>query len=79
MSQSMTGASASQTATKHAGPVPCLTFKEKGEEAVSFYVSLFKDSKVKTLIRSDGRGPTSSVIEFSTVCPSRLMSQLNQS
>jgi len=57
MSQSMTGAYASQTATKHAGPVPCLTFKEECEEPVRFYVSLIKDSKVKTLIRSDGRGP----------------------
>ena len=36
---------------------PCLTFKEKAEEAINFYVSMFKNSKVVSLLRSDGSGP----------------------
>jgi predicted 3-demethylubiquinone-9 3-methyltransferase (glyoxalase superfamily) len=36
---------------------PCLTFKDRAEEAVSFYVSLFPNSKVLSLLRSDGNGP----------------------
>jgi predicted 3-demethylubiquinone-9 3-methyltransferase (glyoxalase superfamily) len=36
---------------------PCLTFKEGAEEAVNFYVSLFPNSKVVSLLRSDGKGP----------------------
>jgi len=33
---------------------PCLTFKERAEEAVNFYVSLFPNSKVLSLLRSQG-------------------------
>jgi predicted 3-demethylubiquinone-9 3-methyltransferase (glyoxalase superfamily) len=36
---------------------PCLVFPERGEEAVNFYVSLFKNSKVLTMVLSDGKGP----------------------
>ena len=36
---------------------PCLTFNEKAEEAINFYVSLFRNSKVLSLLRSDGKGP----------------------
>ncbi|TMC44866.1 MAG: VOC family protein [Chloroflexi bacterium] len=36
---------------------PCLTFKDRTEEAVNFYVSLFPNSKVLSLLRSDGNGP----------------------
>ncbi len=36
---------------------PSLTFKERTEEAVNFYVSLFPNSKVLSLLRSDGNGP----------------------
>jgi predicted 3-demethylubiquinone-9 3-methyltransferase (glyoxalase superfamily) len=36
---------------------PCLTFKQGTEEAVNFYVSLFPNSKVLSLLRSDGNGP----------------------
>ena len=32
-----------------------LTFKDHGEEAVNFYVSIFKNSKILTIVRSDGR------------------------
>ena len=32
-----------------------LTFKDHGEEAVNFYVSLFKNSKILTIMRSEGR------------------------
>jgi len=34
-----------------------LTFKEKGEEAVNLYVSLFKNSKIMSIVRSKGEGP----------------------
>lgn len=33
-----------------------LTFKENGEEAVKFYVSLFENSKIISLARSQGEG-----------------------
>ena len=36
---------------------PCLTFSDRAEEAVNFYVSLFRNSKVLGLLRSDGKGP----------------------
>src|ERR1700682_1597181 len=35
---------------------PCLTFKEGGEAAVNFYVSLFPNSKVLSLMRAEGTG-----------------------
>ena len=34
-----------------------LTFKDRGEEAVNFYVSLFKNSKVLNLVRYTDEGP----------------------
>mgnify|MGYP001175618913 CR=1 FL=1 len=36
---------------------PCLTFKEGAAEAINFYVSLFPNSKVLSLLRSDSNGP----------------------
>jgi predicted 3-demethylubiquinone-9 3-methyltransferase (glyoxalase superfamily) len=36
---------------------PCLTFKDRTEEAVNFYVSLLPNSKVLNVLRSDGNGP----------------------
>jgi predicted 3-demethylubiquinone-9 3-methyltransferase (glyoxalase superfamily) len=36
---------------------PSLTFKERAEEAVNFYVSLFPNSRITSLVRSDGKGP----------------------
>jgi len=36
---------------------PCLTFKERTEEAINFYVSLFKNSRVLSVLHSDGNGP----------------------
>ncbi len=35
---------------------PSLTFKERGEEAVNFYVSLFPNSRVLSLMRAEGIG-----------------------
>jgi predicted 3-demethylubiquinone-9 3-methyltransferase (glyoxalase superfamily) len=32
-----------------------LTFKDHGEEAVNFYASLFKNSKIQSIVRSEGR------------------------
>ncbi len=34
-----------------------LTFKEKGEQAVNFYVSLFKNSKITSIVRMGGEAP----------------------
>jgi predicted 3-demethylubiquinone-9 3-methyltransferase (glyoxalase superfamily) len=39
------------------GPIPCLTFKEHAEDAINFYVSLFRNSRIVSLTRSDGNGP----------------------
>ncbi|HEY4845493.1 MAG TPA: VOC family protein, partial [Candidatus Dormibacteraeota bacterium] len=36
---------------------PCLTFKEGTEEAINFYVSLFPNSKVLSLLKADAKGP----------------------
>ncbi len=36
---------------------PSLTFNDRTEEAINFYVSLFPNSKVLSLLRSDGMGP----------------------
>jgi len=36
---------------------PCLTFKEGTEEAINFYVSLFPNSKVLSLLKADANGP----------------------
>jgi len=35
----------------------CLTFKDHAEDAINFYVSLFPNSKVLSVLRSDGNGP----------------------
>jgi predicted 3-demethylubiquinone-9 3-methyltransferase (glyoxalase superfamily) len=37
--------------------VPCLTFKDQAEEAVNFYVSVFANSRITSLVRSDMDGP----------------------
>ena len=34
-----------------------LTFADRAEEAVNFYVSVFKDSKIESLVRMGGEGP----------------------
>jgi predicted 3-demethylubiquinone-9 3-methyltransferase (glyoxalase superfamily) len=36
---------------------PCLTFKDRAEEAVNFYVSIFKNSRIVSIVRSDSDGP----------------------
>ena len=43
--------------TKVQGITPCLVFANRAEEAVNFYVSLFDNSKVVSVVRSDGHGP----------------------
>jgi predicted 3-demethylubiquinone-9 3-methyltransferase (glyoxalase superfamily) len=35
----------------------CLTFAQNAEEAINFYVSLFRNSKIVSVLRSDGSGP----------------------
>jgi predicted 3-demethylubiquinone-9 3-methyltransferase (glyoxalase superfamily) len=37
--------------------VPCLTFSGRTEEAVNFYASVFKDSRIVDIVRSDSDGP----------------------
>src|SRR5438093_9122461 len=35
----------------------CLTFSDRAEEAVRFYVSAFKDSEILSMVRSEADGP----------------------
>jgi predicted 3-demethylubiquinone-9 3-methyltransferase (glyoxalase superfamily) len=56
------GASADLTAENKEESVmqgirPCLTFADQAEEAINLYVSVFKNSKVVDIVRSDGSGP----------------------
>ena len=44
-----------QTAVRNV--VPCLTFKDQAEAAVNLYVSVFKNSKIKDIVRSTTDGP----------------------
>jgi predicted 3-demethylubiquinone-9 3-methyltransferase (glyoxalase superfamily) len=37
--------------------VPCLTFSDRTEEAVNFYTSVFRDSRIVDIVRSDSDGP----------------------
>ena len=37
--------------------IPCLTFRDRAEEAVRFYVSTFKNSRIVSLMRSESDGP----------------------
>ena len=46
-----------QTTANVAGPTVCLSFRDHAEEAVTFYVSLFRNSRILSLVRSDGKGP----------------------
>ena len=59
MAQAAGGAMAIDTQTKAnvAGPTVCLAFRDHAEEAVTFYVSLFRNSRILHLVRSDGQGP----------------------
>jgi len=36
---------------------PCLAFAEKAEEAINFYVSVFKNSRIKNVVRTEAGGP----------------------
>jgi len=36
---------------------PCIVFADRAEEAINFYVSLFPNSKVLSITRSDSDGP----------------------
>jgi predicted 3-demethylubiquinone-9 3-methyltransferase (glyoxalase superfamily) len=37
--------------------VPCLTFSDRTEEALNFYTSVFKDSRIVDIVRSESDGP----------------------
>lgn len=43
--------------TQVQGPTVCLTFSDYAEDAITFYVSLFRNSRIHNLVRSDGSGP----------------------
>lgn len=58
MTQSFTDTAAIKgTGSTLAGPTVCLTFADRAEEAINFYVSLFRNSRILNLVRSDGHGP----------------------
>jgi predicted 3-demethylubiquinone-9 3-methyltransferase (glyoxalase superfamily) len=58
MTQARTQAAAgSKEKTQVQGITPCLVFADRAEEAVNFYVSLFDNSRVSSVMRSDGKGP----------------------
>lgn len=44
-----------QTAVRNI--TPCLTFNDQAEEAVNYYVSIFKNSRIVDLVRSEIDGP----------------------
>jgi predicted 3-demethylubiquinone-9 3-methyltransferase (glyoxalase superfamily) len=51
----MTTTKASPTSVRSVSP--CLTFRDRAEEAVNLYVSTFKNSKVTEMVRSESDGP----------------------
>ncbi len=51
------GVSAVKAETQVSGPTVCLAFRERAEEAIGFYVSLFKNSRVLSMQRSEADGP----------------------
>lgn len=58
MTQESTGTTAiSDAGMQVQGITPFLAFSDRAEEAVNFYVSLFRNSKILSLVRSDGNGP----------------------
>ena len=58
MTQQDTAATvSSKKDTQVKGPIPCLTFNDRAEEAVNFYLSVFRNSRVLSVVRSDGKGP----------------------
>ncbi|HEX3630765.1 MAG TPA: VOC family protein [Candidatus Dormibacteraeota bacterium] len=58
MTQVATGQPTTITAkAQFAGPVPCLTFGSGAEQAVNFYVSLFRNARIVRLVRSETDGP----------------------
>src|ERR1700682_2438132 len=54
MSQATTAAAASDTDRQVQSITPVLTFKEGTEEAVNLYVSLFPNSRIVNIVRSEG-------------------------
>src|SRR5207249_7290170 len=57
MSQASTRRAAVTSQAQVQSVRPSLTFKSGAEEAINFYVSLFKNSRILSLLRSDGEGP----------------------
>lgn len=57
MTQAASTTTVNKQKTHVQGPTPCLVFADRAEEAVNFYVSLFDNSRVVSVVRSDGQGP----------------------
>jgi predicted 3-demethylubiquinone-9 3-methyltransferase (glyoxalase superfamily) len=45
------------TQAKTRSITPCLTFQDRAEEAVNFYVSVFENSRILSIVRSEADGP----------------------
>jgi predicted 3-demethylubiquinone-9 3-methyltransferase (glyoxalase superfamily) len=54
VTQTGTQTAAASKKTKVQAITPCLVFVNRAEEAVNFYVSLFDNSKVVSMVRSEG-------------------------
>jgi predicted 3-demethylubiquinone-9 3-methyltransferase (glyoxalase superfamily) len=52
-----TSATARDEKTSVRSITPCLVFNDRAEEAVNFYVSVFKNSRVVSIVRSETDGP----------------------
>src|SRR6202521_1790111 len=57
MTQANTQTTTVANKTKVQSVRPCLTFKERAEEAVNFYVSVFPNSRIRSMLRADANGP----------------------
>jgi len=57
MTQASSQSTTAANKTKVQSVRACLTFKDRAEEAVNFYVSVFPNSRVLSTLRSDGNGP----------------------
>ncbi len=53
----VTGNATTDSRTTVRSIVPCLTFDDRAEEAVSFYVSVFRNSRILSIVRSQSDGP----------------------
>jgi predicted 3-demethylubiquinone-9 3-methyltransferase (glyoxalase superfamily) len=60
-------AAASKEGVKVQGIRPCLVFKERADEAINLYVSIFKNSRIVEMVRADEKGPIPQGQVFSAI------------